>query len=463
MFKKILISFITVTMLLSFTNPVFARQSDSYPVYIVQEGDTLSLIAEKFGISLNDLLAANNIPNTNVLNIGDRINIPGFPGISGVLEIKTFGVGDTLNLFCQKYHVTPDQLATLNRITNPTALFAGSELIVPVQENQKDFPAPAMNPDHHLLESAMILGTDIWSIQLNNQMQQLWGLLPGDGFFPPVGKDAQNILPSSPIKEITIDPLPLIQGATEVIHVKTTRPVTLNADLSSHQIDFFKNGENDYYALEGIDAFFSQTGLKSLTISSSDSNEKKVLISQPILLAPGKFTQEVVNGVDPSTIDPKVIEQENNILNSITTTSPEKLWNGPFKSPVDEPCIGSTFGNRRSYNEGAYLYYHTGVDFSVCKANNINIYAVAPGIVVYTGLLPTKGNYTLIDHGWGVYSGYAHQSVFKVQVGDHVTAGQTIGLIGQTGRALGPHLHFEVWVNHKLVDPLPWLKNSYPN
>ena len=73
-----------------------------------------------------------------------------------------------------------------------------------------------------------------------------------------------------------------------------------------------------------------------------------------------------------------------------------------------------------------------------------------------------RGNTTIIDHGWGVYSGFWHQSKFDVQVGDIVEQGQVIGEVGGTGRVTGPHLHWELWVNGIQVDPLDWLTNTYP-
>jgi len=68
----------------------------------------------------------------------------------------------------------------------------------------------------------------------------------------------------------------------------------------------------------------------------------------------------------------------------------------------------------------------------------------------------------MIDHGWGVYTGYMHQSEILVNVGDQVEAGQIIGKVGETGRVEGPHLHWEVWVGGIQVDPLDWLNNIYP-
>jgi murein DD-endopeptidase MepM/ murein hydrolase activator NlpD len=73
-----------------------------------------------------------------------------------------------------------------------------------------------------------------------------------------------------------------------------------------------------------------------------------------------------------------------------------------------------------------------------------------------------RGNTTFIDHGWGVFTGYLHQSEIDVAVGDVIQTGQTIGLVGGTGRVTGPHLHWEIWVGGVPVDPLDWVANSYP-
>jgi murein DD-endopeptidase MepM/ murein hydrolase activator NlpD len=80
--------------------------------------------------------------------------------------------------------------------------------------------------------------------------------------------------------------------------------------------------------------------------------------------------------------------------------------------------------------------------------------------VVLAETLHVRGNATIIDHGDGVFTGYWHQSELKVKVGDVVTAGQVIGLVGQTGRATGPHLHWELYVGGVQVDPLQWTKQN---
>jgi murein DD-endopeptidase MepM/ murein hydrolase activator NlpD len=136
------------------------------------------------------------------------------------------------------------------------------------------------------------------------------------------------------------------------------------------------------------------------------------------------------------------------------------LWKDLFQFPTDEPCIESGFGELRLYNN-TLTTAHTGLDLGVC-ANNLNVYAAAPGTVVYTGLLTIRGNATIVDEGWGVYNLYFHQKQILVKVGDKVAAKQIIGVIGDTGRVTGPHLHWEVRVNNVPVYPADWTTNVYP-
>lgn len=98
---------------------------------------------------------------------------------------------------------------------------------------------------------------------------------------------------------------------------------------------------------------------------------------------------------------------------------------------------------------------HNGVDFA--KAAGSNIYAVAPGRVVYSGSLGGYGNTVIIAHSASISTLYAHASQLLVKVGDNVEAGQVIARVGATGTATGPHLHFEVRKDGSPVDPMPYL------
>ena len=92
----------------------------------------------------------------------------------------------------------------------------------------------------------------------------------------------------------------------------------------------------------------------------------------------------------------------------------------------------------------------------------IEIRAPAAGVVVFAGELIVRGNATVIDHGWGDYTGYMHQSELMVVEGDRVEKGQLIGLVGGTGRVQGPHLHWELIVGGIPINPLDWLDESFP-
>ena len=174
--------------------------------------------------------------------------------------------------------------------------------------------------------------------------------------------------------------------------------------------------------------------------------------------------------VDPATIDPAVTKPEDAQWSALAApVTPERLWNGVFKFPRRLKWdIASTqaiagrrgYGNRRSYNGSPYLYFHTGLD--IVGQTGVEIYAPADGLVVFAGPLTVRGNATMINHGQGVYTGYMHQSEIFVKPGDTVKAGQLIGKVGGTGRAEGPHLHWEVWVGGVQVDPIDWLERAYP-
>lgn len=99
---------------------------------------------------------------------------------------------------------------------------------------------------------------------------------------------------------------------------------------------------------------------------------------------------------------------------------------------------------------------HKGVDLA--GAEGTPIAAAGSGVVKSAGVRGGYGNAVEIDHGNGLTTLYAHASELKVQVGEQVTPGQTIATVGHTGRSTGDHLHFEMRVNGRQVDPLKGLK-----
>jgi murein DD-endopeptidase MepM/ murein hydrolase activator NlpD len=131
------------------------------------------------------------------------------------------------------------------------------------------------------------------------------------------------------------------------------------------------------------------------------------------------------------------------------------LPNGQLSDPVPGAPMVQGVGWRVHPVYG-YRSCHTGIDLAA--AIGTPILAARSGTVVWTraDLSGPYGNNTLIDHGDGLSTFYAHQSAFNVTPGEHVKTGQVIGYVGATGWVTGPHLHFEVHINGVPYDPMGW-------
>jgi murein DD-endopeptidase MepM/ murein hydrolase activator NlpD len=129
----------------------------------------------------------------------------------------------------------------------------------------------------------------------------------------------------------------------------------------------------------------------------------------------------------------------------------------PQVEPAALKYISSGFGYRRDPFTGAGAM-HKGLDFRGPKG--APIYAAARGVVGFVGQRSGYGNVVEISHGNGLMTRYAHMSAFHARVGQKVLAGQTIGAIGSTGRSTGPHLHFEVRINDRAVNPRTFLETA---
>jgi len=113
--------------------------------------------------------------------------------------------------------------------------------------------------------------------------------------------------------------------------------------------------------------------------------------------------------------------------------------------------ISSIFGLRRFFNEQERRP-HSGLDIAAAEGTPIK--ATASGTVIDAGDFFFSGNMVYIDHGQGIISLYAHLSEIGVKPGQQVQQGDIIGKVGQTGRVTGPHLHFAVYANQALIDPV---------
>ena len=453
-------------LILIFTSVVTqsASAQSSGPVYIIQAGDTLSFIASRFNVSLDDLIAANPSVDPNFLSQGQQIVIPGLEGVTGILGTEVITFGDSLRSLSRRTQVSNEQLIKLNRLVSPTELYVGISMIIPLQEGQTALNSrTSTNTGESLLELAIKQGSDPWTLASINNLNGTWDALPNDVLYSPAGNGEGGTGLPSAFVSARVDPLPMKQGGTEVIRVKVKDGYTVSGMLVDHPLNFFELND-EQVALQGVHALLD-TGVYRLRIEASLPDGTRQSYEQMVLVESGNYYSEELY-VDPATIDPTVTEPENNQIISITSpVNTTRYWNGIFSSPAVYPDqYTSLYGTRRAYhglNTALTIDgFHTGLDFA--GGEGLQIFAPAPGQVVFSGQLVVRGNATIIDHGWGVYSGFWHQSQTYVNAGEFVEQGQVIGLVGGTGRVTGPHLHWEVWVNGIQVNPIDWLEQAYP-
>ena len=444
--------------------------STTGPIYIVSPGDSLLGIASIFNVNYVDIMVANNIIDPNQLFPGDQLIIPGLDGINGILTSQVVPFGESQRSLSRQYRIPLIQLRKLNHIISPTEFYAGANLIILKDPDKPAWKGRAnLGSEETLLELSIKENTDPWTLTEVNYLSGTWAALPRDVLYQPGSNTniSQTGLPSI-FTSVIVDPLPITQGKTAQIQVNTLQDITLNGLLVDQELHFFPLENNSYVSLQGVHAL-TELGLYPLRVDAVLPDGSKQSFEQMILIQSGYYPSETIQ-VDPQSIDPAITKPEEDLIRSIISkTTPIRFWDGLFMSPaIQYESTGyftSKFGNRRTYlgigTDLEILGFHSGLDYG--GGNGLPITSPAPGIVVYTGLLDVRGNATIIDHGWGVYSGFWHQSEIKVSPGDFVDTGQVIGLVGGTGRVTGAHLHWEIWVNGIQVDPEDWLVTSYPH
>lgn len=469
MIKRIVFAFLIFTLLL----PVSAAQAQdtpppSGPIYIVQPGDSMSLIASRFGVTLSDLMAANNISDPNNLAAGAKLIIPGLEGISGVLTTEILNYGDTLHSISRRNRVPEAFVRKLNHITSPSELYAGMGVILPQQENVSPLPYRFnLQPGETLLEAAIRTGSDPWTLTSLNELAGTWGALPGDVLYSPTGNSQATQASGMPsaFLSVQVSPLPMTQGRTSKIVIQAQPGVSLGGMLVDMPLRFFPQEDGSYVSLQGIHAMLTP-GPYPLRLEATLPDGTRQSYEQMVVVQSGFYPDDPLLLVEPETIDPAITGPESQkILELTRPATPTRYWQGIFQSPAYFPdCFTSRYGNRRTYiGSGTgekYFSFHSGVDF--CGGEGLPILAPADGVVIFADFLTVRGNATLIDHGWGIYSGFWHQSEIKVTAGQTVRKGELIGIVGGTGRVTGAHLHWEVWVNGIQVNPMEWLEKVFP-
>lgn len=208
--------------------------------------------------------------------------------------------------------------------------------------------------------------------------------------------------------------------------------------------------KHNWYALAGI-SLTTRPGNYELSIHHHDGQ----IFDTKIDIKPKKYAQQHLTISNKHEVDPDKQDliriyaerkRKNKARRLYTDNQPEVNFIWPVHG-----YISSIFGLRRFFN-GQERRPHNGLDIAAAEGTPIR--ATADGTVIDAGNFFFSGNMIYLNHGEGIISLYAHLSKIDVKPGERVKQGQIIGLVGHTGRATGPHLHFAVFANQTLIDPM---------
>src|SRR5260370_42154484 len=234
------------------------------------------------------------------------------------------------------------------------------------------------------------------------------------------------------------------QGSLLLIEVKRAKPLAeVQGDWGGRSVPFWRDvaSEDNRKALLGVD-LEKAPGEYELKVTGQTESGEKITCSAEVTVRQGRFATEKLQVgkqfVEPSPEQIKRADEERQKLRDIfDRVTPERLWDGKFRIPLDGVTTGTNFGRRRILN-GNPGSPHSGIDLPATTGTPVH--ATQRGRVVLAEELFFAGNTVVVDHGLGIYTLYGPLSVINAEVGDTVDAGAVLGQVGATGRVTGPHL-----------------------
>ena len=255
--------------------------------------------------------------------------------------------------------------------------------------------------------------------------------------------------------EVRVEPASPRQGEVAVVFVAGARGAReVEGSLGGRPLHFFPHGK-EYAALAGIDLEVrpdkvawrvgvvdargvARAAAGSLVIRSREFRVQRLTLPKPMV------------DLDPEA-ERRAATEAGRLRTLYQTVNPERLWHGRFARPVGGDDPGEGFGWRRIIN-GQPRMPHSGVDFAAERG--APVMAANRGRVALVADFFFAGRLVVLDHGLGLYTLYFHLDRADVAEGTLVERGEPIGVVGATGRATGPHLHWGAQLGASRVDPL---------
>ncbi len=441
-------------------------------IHVVQRGENLFRIAQQYGTTVEAIAQANGISDTRFIEVGQRLLIPNVqvstPGVNTTYVVQP---GESLRTIALKYHSTLDSLAMMNDITQPTTLYAGQTITV---RQGSDGTEPLTDAGLYVVQSgdtiyrlAAKFGVSIRDIAAANEWSSfskpLW---PGEWIVIPNRPDAGPFveLPAY-LSDFHIQTVPAKQGESIGLRFSLRQPMQVTGTFIDRPISLAADDANTpslhMGGVIGIHSF-TTPGVYPLTLTFTDVNGVTSTYQVRVSVLDGGYGQE---NIDVPTerqdlLDSATVQSElDKVIAVVSGNSPTRYFDELLALPAPG-AVTSGYGTRRTYAGTTGLSFHGGADFG--GAVGTPIFAPAGGVVVLAEQLDVRGKAVIIDHGWGVYTGYWHLSEIFVEVGQTINKGLPIGALGNTGLSTGAHLHWEMWVGGVQVNPIQWAQQTFP-
>ena len=252
------------------------------------------------------------------------------------------------------------------------------------------------------------------------------------------------------------------QGSLLLIEIRSTKPLAeVQGEWSGRSVPIWQEAarESQRKGLLAVD-LEKAPGEFELKLTGLTATGEKISCRAMVAVKKGLFATEKLQVgkefVEPNPEQVKRANEERQKLRDIfDRATPERLWDGNFRIPLDGVTTGSNFGKRRILN-GNPGSPHGGMDLP--GTTGTPVHAAQRGRVALAEELFFSGNTVVIDHGLGIYTFYGHLSEIDVKAGDTVETGAVLGKVGATGRVTGPHLHWGLTVERARVNPLLLVK-----
>ncbi len=275
---------------------------------------------------------------------------------------------------------------------------------------------------------------------------------------PAAGAEAQVLKKCSDGVTLKLNSALTSQGKLLLAEVVGTRSLPeMKGEWNGREMALWDEGDSTkvLHGLIGVD-LEKPAGNYDWKVSWKTKDGEVVTCAVNVTVRTGKFPTEQLKVekqfVEPDPEQEKRAEGDQKKMKAIyDTVTPERMWDGAFHLPLKGVASGGNFGRRRILN-GQARSPHAGVDFPAMKGTPV--FAAQRGKVVLAEELYYSGNTIVIDHGYGIFTLYAHLSEIDVKTGETVESNAEIGKVGATGRVTGPHLHWGLTVQHARVNAM---------